>query len=66
MSNLGYRAAVAVLVLGVVGGFGSGVRSMKHHHDRWNRDGGGCHSQHQQARDDDDAPPPPKTPTPAE
>ena len=45
MSNIGYRIAVAVLVAGVVGGFGSGIRSMKHHRDHW-RSEGGCHSQH--------------------
>ncbi len=45
MSNIGYRIAVAVLVAGVVGGFGSGIRSMKHHRDHW-RSEGGCHSRH--------------------
>lgn len=32
MSNIGYRLAVAVLVAGVVGGFGSGIAGCGRHH----------------------------------
>lgn len=64
MSNIGYRVAVAVLVAGVVGGFGSGIMSCGRHHREYAR-GEACEGRHNNWKKGEDEKKP-DAPKPAE